>query len=596
MNNEYDISQAFQRIEETLIKSMSSNLGRHLREETKEGMNWSAWQAEQLKSLEVYKIRNKKRLNKTFYNINTDIKDLLRKSRDDGKLEQEKLILEAIDKGNFQSNDKQINKLWHIYQKSKNSRIKKKQISRIYSKVNQSESAFFKVDEKKLNALIDETTENLKKAETSILRYASDKYRSIIFDAQVYANTGSGTPQQAIDMATHDFLQGGINNIEYANGARVNIKSYVEMAIRTANSRAHMQGEGEKRDAWGVHTILVPNRGGGCPYCVKFQGKVFIDDVWSSGTAEESNSTGYPLLSKAMKERLFHPNCKDTTVTYFPEVNSETIPPTPEQVEAKRIRYNREQKLNYIDRNIEKYKRLELGSLDPENIEKYHNKRIQWQEYKQKFKANSNLSFNDIKQNNELDIPQIIDKTIKANNQTINKRAEEFINKNLTDDDIIQDKLERGPFTYRRNDDKIVIDPNHKDISYYNIDESIVHEIIHMKDIREKITDSNFITLDDITERAKLYINNNYSYFYNYARKYEDMAFGDILSALSNGRLPVKVGHKPKYWVNDTTVINELAANLLSSEIVGNSAVEELLNEIPPLRELRKECMKLWHI
>lgn len=398
MNNEYDISQAFQRIEETLIKSMSSNLGRHLREETKEGMNWSAWQAEQLKSLEVYKIRNKKRLNKTFSNINTDIKDLLRKSRDNGKLEQEKLILEAIDKGNFQSNDKQINKLWHIYKKSKNSRIKKKQISRIYSKVNQSESAFFKVDEKKLNALIDETMNNLEKAEKSILRYASDKYRSIIFDAQVYANTGSGTPQQAIDMATHDFLQGGINNIEYANGARVNIKSYVEMAIRTANSRAHMQGEGEKRDAWGVHTVLVPNRGGGCPYCIKFQGKVFIDDVWSSGTTEESNSTGYPLLSKAVKERLFHPNCKDTVVTYFSEINSNVEPPTHEQIKEKTARYNREQKLNYIYRNIEKYKRLELGSLDSENIEKYHNKRLQWQEYKERFKSKTSTTFNDIRE------------------------------------------------------------------------------------------------------------------------------------------------------------------------------------------------------
>ena len=60
MNNEYDISQAFQRIEETLIKSMSSNLGRHLREEAKEEMNWSAWQAEQLKSLEIYKNYEKK--------------------------------------------------------------------------------------------------------------------------------------------------------------------------------------------------------------------------------------------------------------------------------------------------------------------------------------------------------------------------------------------------------------------------------------------------------------------------------------------------------------------------------------------------------
>lgn len=395
MNNEYDISQAFQRIEETLIKSMSSNLGRHLREEAKEEMNWSAWQAEQLKSLEIYKKRNRKRLNKTFFNINSDINDLLRKSRDDGKLEQEKLILEAIENGEFKSNDKKINKLWHIYKKSKNSRIKKKQIGRIYDIVNHSESTFFKVDEKKLNALIDETLNNLKKAETSILRYASDKYRSIIFDAQVYANTGSGTPQQAIDMATHDFLQSGINNIEYANGARVNIKSYVEMAIRTANSRAHMQGEGEKRDAWGVHTVLVPNRGGGCPYCIKFQGKVFIDDVWSSGTTEESNSTGYPLLSKAVKERLFHPNCKDTIVTYFPDINSKVEPPTREQKEEKIIRYKKEQKLNYINRNIEKYKRLELGSLDSENIEKYHNKRTAWQNYKERFKSNSQAQFYD---------------------------------------------------------------------------------------------------------------------------------------------------------------------------------------------------------
>lgn len=404
MNNEYDISKAFQRIEETLIKSMSSNLGRHLREETKEGMNWSAWQTEQLKSLEIYKKRNKKRLNKTFFNINTDIKDLLRKSQDDGKLKQEKIILEAIDKGNFQSNNKKINKLWHIYKTNKNQRIKKKQISRIYEIVNQTESTFFKIDEKKLNVLIDETISNIKKAETSILRFVDDKYRKIIYDAQVYANTGSGTPKQAIDMATHDFLQSGINNIEYANGARVNIKSYVEMAIRTANSRAHMQGEGAKRDAWGVHTILVPNRGGGCPYCVKFQGKVFIDDVWSSGTAEESKSTGYPLLSNAMKERLFHPNCKDTTTTYFPGVNSEAILPTPEQVEAKRIRYNREQKLNYIDRNIEKYKRLEMGSLDAENIDKYHRKRLEWQEYKQKFKANSNLTFNEMTNAKKSDI------------------------------------------------------------------------------------------------------------------------------------------------------------------------------------------------
>lgn len=385
MSNEYDISHAFQRIEETLIQSLKRNLTRHLNEEKMENMNWSAWQTDQLKALEQFKKDNKKLFKNDFSTINSDIEELIRKSYENGKLEQEKVILESIKNGDFSSNNKSINKMWHIYKTTKNKRIKKKQLTRIYEKVNQTESSFFKINEKKLKALINETKENFEKAELSILRYSNDQYRKIIYDAQVYANTGSGTPQQAIDMATKDFLSKGINNIEYSNGAMVNIASYAEMAIRTANKRAYLQGEGEKRNEWGVHTVLVPNRGGGCPYCIKFQGKVFIDDVWSGGTEAESNSTGYPLLSTAVKARLFHPNCKDTVVTYFPGINTKPIPPTKEELEVKKQNYVIEQKQRYNERQIRKYKRLELGSTDDGNIEKYHNKRIQWQNYNKEF-------------------------------------------------------------------------------------------------------------------------------------------------------------------------------------------------------------------
>ena len=385
MSNEYDISHAFQRIEETLIQSLKRNLTRHLNEEKLENMNWSAWQTDQLKALEQFKKDNKKLFKNDFSTINSDIEELIRKSYENGKLEQEKVILEAIKNGDFSSNNKSINKMWHIYKTTKNKRIKKKQLTRIYEKVNQTESSFFKINEKKLKALINETKENFEKAELSILRYSNDQYRKIIYDAQVYANTGSGTPQQAIDMATKDFLSKGINNIEYSNGAMVNIASYAEMAIRTANKRAYLQGEGEKRNEWGVHTVLVPNRGGGCPYCIKFQGKVFIDDVWSGGTEAESTSTGYPLLSTAVKSRLFHPNCKDTVVTYFPGINTKPIPPTKEELEVKKQNYVIEQKQRYNERQIRKYKRLELGSTDDGNIEKYHNKRIQWQNYNKEF-------------------------------------------------------------------------------------------------------------------------------------------------------------------------------------------------------------------
>ncbi len=395
MSNEYDIGKAFQRIEETLIKSMKRNLTRHLNEEKLEDMNWSAWQTEQLKSLEQFKRNNKQLFKNDFSTINTDIQELIKKSYENGKLEQEKVILEAIQEGNFSSNNKQINKLWHIYKTSKNNRIKKKQLTRIYDLVNQTESTFFKINERKLKALIGETLDNFEKAEMSILRYTNDQYRKVIYQAQVYANTGAGTVQQAIDMATKDFLSKGINNIEYANGAMVNIASYAEMAIRTANKRAYLQGEGTKRAEWGIYTVLVPNRGGGCPYCIKFQGKVFIDDVWSGGTEAESKETGYPLLSSAIKQKLFHPNCKDTTVTYFPGISTKPIPPTREQLEIKKQNYIQQQKLNYIENNIKKYSRLELGSIDNEEIEKYHDKRIAWQNYKERFKNNDQATFYD---------------------------------------------------------------------------------------------------------------------------------------------------------------------------------------------------------
>ncbi len=391
MSNEYDIGKAFQRIEETLIKSMKRNLTRHLNEEKLEDMNWSAWQTEQLKSLEHFKRSNKQLFKNDFSTINNDVEALIKQSFENGKLDQERVILEAIKEGNFKSNDKEINKLWHIYKNTKNKRIKKKQLTRIYEKTEQAESNFFKINDRKLNALINETKENFQKAELSILRYTNDQYRQIIYDAQVYANTGSGTIKQAVDMATKDFLSKGINSIEYSNGAMVNIASYAEMAIRTANKRAYLQGEGTKRVGWGVHTVLVPNRGGGCPYCIKFQGKVFIDDVWSGGTEAESKETGYPLLSTAIKAKLFHPNCKDTIVTYFPGINTQPIPPTKEQLEMKKQKYIIEQKQRYNERQIRKYKRLELGSTDEENIEKYHKRRLKWQQYNKEFCEKHNL-------------------------------------------------------------------------------------------------------------------------------------------------------------------------------------------------------------
>ena len=58
----YDIEEAFAAIEEELISSMIRNFDRHRAWEEEEEMEWEQWQALQLRSLEQYKKRNKKRV------------------------------------------------------------------------------------------------------------------------------------------------------------------------------------------------------------------------------------------------------------------------------------------------------------------------------------------------------------------------------------------------------------------------------------------------------------------------------------------------------------------------------------------------------
>lgn len=278
--NEYDITTAFKVIENELIASMIRNMDRHRAEETKEGYKWSMWQTEQLKALEKYKWDNQKKYRKQFQKINGEIDLLIRKARETGNMQQEIKILEAIKKG-----------------------FPAKKISKGMA------GEFFRLNDRKLEALIEATTHDMEKAETAILRKAEDDYRQAIYNAQVYANTGAGTYEKAVDMATKDMLSRGLNCVQYINGARHTLADYADMAIPTASKRAYLQGEGEKRQEWGIATVIVNKRGNPCPKCLPFCGKVLIDDVWSGGPEDGVDlETGkkYPLMSYAISCGLYH--------------------------------------------------------------------------------------------------------------------------------------------------------------------------------------------------------------------------------------------------------------------------------------------------
>lgn len=334
--SDYNIREAFEKIEDELINSMMRNFSRHRAEETKEGYNWTQWQAEQLKSLEEYRKHNAKKFGKRFKTINSKVEEMIRTAKADGNASQEAEILEAVKDG---------------------FKVPKKPSAH-------STAEFFKVNDRKLDALIKSTTDDLKRAETAVLRMSNDKYRKAIFNAQVAMNTGAVTYEKAVDMACKDMLNAGLNCVEYKNGARHTLSDYADMAVKTANKRAYLRGEGEKRAEWGVSLVVVNSRQGGCPDCAKYIGKVFIDDVYSNGKKSDGN---YPLLSTAIKNGLFHPRCKDSTSTYYTELDDLDAPLSDDEIKELDRQRGIEEKQQYAQRQAERFDRRAEYSLDGDN-------------------------------------------------------------------------------------------------------------------------------------------------------------------------------------------------------------------------------------
>ncbi len=340
--NDYDVGQIMQEAEIELIRSMRRNLGRHMKWEKEEGFKWEQWQAKKIR--EIRKFRNQNKAIMKSYDrklgITTRI-DLLRQYLEGGR-RVDKEISRVIEKG------------YSLVKRTPN-------------------NDFFQGDSEKLKRLINAIDNDLKQAMNAALRQMDDVYRKTIFKAEVFLGSGATNLDKAVDMATKDFLAKGIDCIAYANGRNVNIASYVRMAIRTANKRVFLMGEGERRKEWGLSLVLVSQYMQCSDTCLPWQGRVYIDDVYSGGSPEDGD---YPLLSQAIEGGLLHPNCRHTVSTFFPEVNEE-----PELMRKSEIgdRYEKAQRQVEINRNIQKYTRLKEGSLDQENIKKYDAKLKEWQ-------------------------------------------------------------------------------------------------------------------------------------------------------------------------------------------------------------------------
>lgn len=204
-----DIAKIFEEMELRLIASLKRNLSRHKAEEQKEGFKWSAWQAEKLKNIDKFRKENQDILGEYIDVIDKETRQLMIEQFREGEQVAEQSVIEASEKGANILNTPTAIPGDH----------------------------FFGVNTPKMKRLMDDITTLEKTVETAAVRNMNDVYRTTLNRVQLMMGSGSLTLTEAIDLATREFLDKGINCIVYADGRRVNIADYVRMALRTTSIR-----------------------------------------------------------------------------------------------------------------------------------------------------------------------------------------------------------------------------------------------------------------------------------------------------------------------------------------------------------------------
>lgn len=554
-NMEYDVGKAFAAIENELLDSMMRNMKRHRVEETKEGYQWEQWQAKQLAGLEEYRRKHKGKLEERYEAINSKMRMAILQANAQGKMAQEKKILEAIRKG-----------------------------AKLHRATDKLQGEFFRVNDRKMNALLDAVESDMKRAESAILRMHDDKTRRAIFNAQVYANSGAGTYEKAVDMAVKDYASAGINCVRYKDGKQVNIKSYARMALKTAGLRAYLTGEGAKRQEWGIHTVIINKRGNPCPLCLPWVGKVMIDDVWSGGTAAEAKKMGYPLISQAMNAGLYHPNCRDSHTTYFPGIST---PPDKKwkksELAAVEKNVKQEARRQYAERQEEKFDRLERCAMDPENKRVYAARREEWRERTGE-------------KSEEIDILEKYKAFIKRIKQDQNPSQHKSLMSLYSEmTEVVLDETMAAPFAYSIADDIIKYNAKYPYIADYDMGYVFAHEITHRMDILKYNSWKNeeFIRAIDKCSR-KVYDNEREvkSWFEDGGKFERSFAISDIVSALSNNKIHGLVGHDKDYWGRTGNKELETFANISAIDTLNLPEKAEMKGMFKELYDVYEEIIK----
>ena len=342
-----------------------------MREELDEGLKWTQWQVLQRRSLNQYRKELSELANIAFEEIYPIAEEELERSYTEASNEWESewqklpqaVKQKPVDFASRFKTEVDTNKINTI----------DKALPQTFSvQPIDSEESFFNFNKEKLKQVIEDNKSDIDVARYSAVNYSFSQYKDILQKVDIAMQTGTYTLDQAVDKASKEFASRGINSIEYKDGRRVNISTYIEMCLRTSSHRAKLQAEGAWRDRTGNYLVVSADLKTTCDICYKWQAVVLIDDVFAHGKADGKHE----LLSEAMRDGFLHPNCRHSLNTYFEGI---TRVPTKSEFDKTKSNYEAERKQRQLELQIRRAKRQEAIAITEEEQIKAQLNVIAWQ-------------------------------------------------------------------------------------------------------------------------------------------------------------------------------------------------------------------------
>ncbi|MCD7440244.1 phage minor capsid protein [Streptomyces lincolnensis] len=201
-----------------------------------------------------------------------------------------------------------------------------------------------------------------------ILRTTMDTYRDVIARAAAAPALGAQTRRQAAQAALDAFAGRGVTGFIDKAGRSWELRSYIEMATRSAVGRATIEAHSDRLGAAGIDLVIVSQAPEECPLCRPWERKVLTRtgdmgarDIEVEHATEDGETITVHVagsLDEARGAGLLHPNCRHNISAYLPGVSR--VP----AAQPSRGTYEDTQKQRYLERQIRKWKRLETAAMD----------------------------------------------------------------------------------------------------------------------------------------------------------------------------------------------------------------------------------------